>query len=131
RTRAAWVSAAVDQIRADYGTVRAMIKTVAEPREIRQYLVAHVRGLGPKQASMFLRDVGIDVQVAIIDSHVARFMGIVLGSPVPTAELSTLPRYEKQEARLAEYAVRWGAPLGHADRAIWATMRAATKLGLL
>lgn len=131
RSRALWLSTAFKHIGTQFGTVRTMLQALGQSNEIRSYLVRHVNGLGPKQASMFLRDAGIDLHVAIIDAHVARFMGIVLGVPLAPGALSNLSTYEAQEVHLSDYVRRWGAPLGQADRAIWATMRAASNLQML
>jgi N-glycosylase/DNA lyase len=41
--------------------------------QAREFLVAHIKGLGYKEASHFLRNVGYD-DVAIIDRHILRFL---------------------------------------------------------
>jgi len=42
-------------------------------KEAREYLVDHVKGLGFKESSHFLRNIGFSDKVAIIDRHVLRF----------------------------------------------------------
>ncbi len=46
------------------------------PFEIRKQLISDIPGLGPKQASMFLRNIGMSYDLAILDVHVLRFLKI-------------------------------------------------------
>ena len=46
-----------------------MICNGEEPKDIRKYLVNEFSGLGPKQASMFLRNIGISNDLAILDNQ--------------------------------------------------------------
>ena len=66
-----------------------------EPGQLRQNLIADMPGLGPKQASMFLRNIGISYELAIIDTHVLRFLNIysLLRSKRPN--LGTISSYKK------------------------------------
>ncbi len=92
--------------------------------EARLRLVTAMYGVGPKQASMFLRDVGASNDLAIIDRHVLRYMCAVgmTSSPPPVASIGA---YERVEATLRRYADRLGYSLGCLDTALWITMRAA------
>lgn len=101
-----------------------------DPRRLRETLVADIPGLGPKQASMFLRDIGLSYDLAILDTHVLRFMYMHDLMPVQQARTSTLAGYERAEQVVLEYAESLGTPAGYLDWAIWATMKAAREVGL-
>ena len=100
------------------------------PQYLRQNLVADISGLGPKQASMFLRNIGMSYDLAILDTHVLRFMDMQDLMPMDQARVSTVAGYERVEGVVVRYADTLGCPAGYLDWAIWATMKAAREIGL-
>jgi len=97
---------------------------------LRARLVALVDGLGPKQASMFLRDIGRSTDLAILDRHVLLFMDLLGLAPMPTRGLDWAA-YLRHEAVFADFAHRLGHSVGHVDWTVWIVMRAAKREGLL
>lgn len=97
-------------------------------KEIRANLVRDMPGIGPKQASMFLRNIGMSYDIAILDVHVLAFFQRLGLLPKYGVELSTLKRYEQTEVIASQYAAECGHPVGFIDWAIWITMRAAKEL---
>lgn len=102
----------------------------ADPRYLRESLVADIPGLGPKQASMFLRNIGRSYDLAILDAHVLRFMEMQGFLSINRSPIVTLTDYERVEQLLIGYADTLGYPVGFLDWAIWATVKAARELGL-
>lgn len=102
----------------------------SDPKNIRQQLIVDIAGIGPKQASMFLRNIGISYDLAILDTHVLRFMNMQDILCHEHMSIGTLPAYERTERIVKNYADSLGYPVGYLDWAIWATMRAAWELGL-
>ncbi|MDH4188313.1 MAG: hypothetical protein OEV08_15090 [Nitrospira sp.] len=100
------------------------------PAELRKKLIEDIPGLGPKQASMFLRNIGKSYDLAILDTHVLRFIDMQGVLPMAKARISTVSGYEKAERVMTEYATTVGYPVGYLDWAIWATMKAARELGI-
>lgn len=94
---------------------------------VRAELVREVAGLGPKTASMLLRNLAISLDVAVLDRHVLRYMRLA-----GLLETSRLPRslreYEEIESRLIWYASALGYHAGCLDWSIWATMKAVEEL---
>lgn len=109
-------------------SLRARLGSSDNPRSIRRSLISDVPGLGPKQSSMFLRNVGVSHDLAILDTHVIRFLGRIGLLKERSARLSTLSGYEQVELVIIEYANGIGYPVGHLDLAIWATMKASQEL---
>lgn len=95
------------------------------PKALRKELTRLVHGLGLKQASMFLRNVGRSYDLAILDRHTLRYM--VLQRLIPSIRSSSLSftQYESIERAMEDYAAGLGFPVGYVDWAIWITMRAA------
>jgi N-glycosylase/DNA lyase len=105
-------------------SLRSYLSLSDDASEVRKHLVQDLPGIGPKQASMFLRNVGASFDIAILDVHVLRFLRLIEVLP-NAAPVAALPRYERMEAKAREFAESVGHTLGHLDWAIWITMRAA------
>lgn len=97
---------------------------------LRRRLIAMIPGLGPKQASMFLRNVSRSYELAVLDTHVLRFMRIQQLIPKTYTTIGSISTYEKVEEVIKSYSEDLGYPVGYMDWAIWATMRAASELRL-
>lgn len=91
----------------------------------RGWFVAHAPGLGPKQASMFLRNTGFSYELAVLDRHVLTYMHALGLSVTGSQALGSLPRYHHCEALLVDHASELGYRVGLLDWAIWIVVRAA------
>ncbi|AYH00931.1 DNA lyase [Pectobacterium parmentieri] len=94
---------------------------------VRTWLVANAHGLGPKQASMFLRNCGATYDLAILDRHVLEYMsalGIYSGGQ---SSISGLNQYGKYENKLRDHAEQMNCQVGLLDWAIWIVMRVAKR----
>jgi N-glycosylase/DNA lyase len=96
------------------------------PVTLRQYFVENVPGLGPKQASMFLRNVGRGRELAILDAHVMRFM-LLLQLTEERRALTTLRQYSTVERDMLRYAETRAVAADALDLAIWVVMRVARR----
>jgi len=101
-----------------------------DPRTLRSNLIAEIPGIGPKQASMFLRNIGRSYDLAILDTHVLHFIYTQDLCSRDEIRIGTFRGYERAERVLVNYAESIGYPAGYLDWAIWATMKAAGELGL-
>lgn len=107
------------------GNLQRLLGDFGEVAEARSWFVRNAPGLGPKQASMFLRNSGTSYELAILDRHVLDYMttlGLYDGS---RRTISGLSQYRRQEAVLKSYAADLGSPVGLLDWAIWIVMRLA------
>jgi N-glycosylase/DNA lyase len=101
-----------------------LMRMHADARDLRRTLTRLRCGVGPKQASLFLRNVGTSNDLAVLDTHALRFMRIVGLAPSVTPPRD-LRDYEEQEERLRAYAWGFAQPMGLFDAALWIVMRAA------
>lgn len=127
--RAAQLASAWNDVRKEHGSLSAFLDNYADPDTARLWLVHNVPGIGPKQASMFLRNVGHTYDLAVIDRHVLRYMfttGLCHSNTTPPVALG---RYQDFEKRLRAHAEGLGSTVGIIDWAIWIVMRAAQELG--
>ena len=99
-----------------------------DARSLRQALVVSLPGVGPKQASMFLRNVGHSHDLAILDTHVLQYLEMQELIAQKQINIGSVSAYERTELIATEYANMLGYPVGYLDWAIWATMKAAREL---
>lgn len=98
--------------------LKKIIEGFGDPRDAREWLVENVKGLGLKEASHFLRNVGY-MDVAIIDRHILSNMaehGLIVEAD---GKGITRRRYLDYERILAVVAERVGLPLGEMDLYLW------------
>ncbi len=107
-------------------SLRELLGECGDARSMRKLLVDSVRGIGFKEASHFLRNIGLGEDLAILDRHVLRVMAglellgsvpVVAGGPGRVAIPQSLSgtKYIVLEERLRKYAARAGVPMGHLD----------------
>ena len=92
----------------------------ADPFKARLTLIEKCKGIGFKQSSLFLRNISYCDNLAILDSHVLRFMDLVL---LDGNLKLTKSRYLFFEELLYNYALLKGVSLAVLDIAIWIVMR--------
>lgn len=99
--------------------LKQLLQTSSSEREVRNVLARHLPGVGLKQASHFLRNVGYSKRLAIIDSHVVSFLEGI--GAVSDKKLKTITRktYMELEALLEKICDKHGLDLAVFDMAIW------------
>jgi len=97
--------------------LKAIIESFRSPRDARRWLVKAVRGLGWKEASHLLRNLGF-LDVAILDRHILRVMSRI-GLMDEAEKTPQGRRYEKLEDLLRPTANELGIPLGVLDLYLW------------
>ncbi len=93
----------------------------------RKSLSKTIFGMGPKQSSLFLRNIGFSDMLAVLDRHVLSYMSIMGLLDEQTSSVSSLQKYERLEERLSNYASYLGENLQNLDLSIWVVMRVAKK----
>lgn len=100
-----------------------ILESCISEHEARDFLAENVQGIGLKEASHFLRNVGFSSSLAIIDSHVIAFLTEV--GAVQEKEISALTPtvYIRLEKILVDLCNNLGFNLSVFDMAIWRCMR--------
>jgi len=112
-------------VTAGAGSLCKLIEIADTGEAVREWLVGSAPGLGPKQASMFVRNVGLSYELAILDRHVLNYMTALGISPISARATSSLLPYIRNETALRAHAHDLGFPVGLLDWAIWIVMRVA------
>lgn len=100
-----------------FSNIKTIIKNFRDTQQAREWLQRNVKGIGWKESSHFLRNVGFN-DVAILDRHVlAVLREHRLIDEVP--RLLTRGRYLEIEKKLREFARGLNIPLGELDLYLW------------
>ncbi len=113
RTRAGYIVRA----RKYSNSIKEIITDILDPKEKRRWLVENIKGIGYKEGSHFLRNVGYKT-LMILDRHVLRVVddwGVIDEIP----KTLTKKRYLSIEKKIENLAEEVGVPLGEIDLYIW------------
>lgn len=125
RIRANQIRRAAERLYGECGSVREFLDDARDAREARRRLVSEVAGLGPKQASLFLRNIGYTTHVAVLDVHVLTYMSWVGLTDTPVKSVSTVRKYESLEDAFIEHSCSFGYTPDCFDLAVWVVVKVA------
>jgi N-glycosylase/DNA lyase len=84
----------------------------------REWLVQNIKGIGYKEASHFLRNIGFGEKIAILDRHILknlRLLGVIEEIP----ESISRGKYLQIEKDMAGFARKIDIPISHLDLLFW------------
>jgi N-glycosylase/DNA lyase len=125
--RSRQLAIARNAITSEKNTLCKLVVSFRDELEARVWFVKNVPGVGPKQASMFLRNIGVSYELAILDRHVLNYMSKLGLYDGTNLFISNLKQYLRYEAVLCEHAKELNCPVGLLDWAIWIVMRVANR----
>ncbi len=102
-----------------FDLIYKMIKNRLKPEILREILVKEVKGIGYKEASHFIRNIGYSFEVAILDRHILKNLKnlkVIKQLPKTLSKNS----YIEIEQKFKEYAKRIRIPLVDLDFTLWA-----------
>ncbi|MEM4335495.1 MAG: N-glycosylase/DNA lyase [Candidatus Anstonellales archaeon] len=96
--------------------IKEIVFSFADGREAREWLVKNVKGLGYKEASHFLRNVGF-MDLGIVDFHIVDLL--VKNRMIKKPKAITRKKYFEIEGVLKKLAERTGLEPGELDLYLW------------
>ena len=105
------------ELKNEFPKILSVISNSQPGLVLREWLVTHVKGLGYKEASHFLRNIG-HRDLAILDRHILRNMkkfGVIRTMP----KTLTRKQYLKLEKRFQNFARKVGIPIDELDLLFW------------
>jgi N-glycosylase/DNA lyase len=103
--------------------LRRLLECFPSGTEARDYLGKNLPGIGMKEASHFLRDIGYTDSLAIVDSHIISFLRKTGAIQIPCVSTLTPRLYRQFEKALQTISEDAGLNLAVLDMAIWRYMR--------
>jgi N-glycosylase/DNA lyase len=86
--------------------------------ECREWLVENIKGLGYKEASHFLRNIGRGENMAILDRHILKNLHL-LGVIAKIPETLSKTTYRQIETKMEKFALSANIPFAHLDLLLW------------
>ena len=99
-------------------SLRASLAGFSDPAAAREWLVQNIKGLGYKEASHFLRNIGLGENLAILDRHILKNL-VLLGviNEVPASLTKRI--YLEIERKMTAFSQEAKIPMGHLDLLLW------------
>ncbi len=104
------------EARKHYKELKKVLNSFNNDKERREWLLKNIKGLGLKEASHFLRNVGFE-NVAIIDFHIIDLL--VKNSLIEKSKALTKKKYLEIEEVLEKIAKKTNLSLGELDLFLW------------
>lgn len=98
--------------------IRKVLDQFPDPLKAREWLVRNILGMGYKEASHFLRNIGIGGDLAILDRHILK--NLVLFGVIESVPRSLTPRrYLEIESEMKRFSGQVEIPMSHLDFVLW------------
>jgi len=98
--------------------LKTIINTIGNGQLAREWLVHNIKGIGYKEASHFLRNIGFDQDLAILDRHIIKNLELIGVIGEIPGSLSR-KRYLDIEKRMMEFSRAVRIPMSHLDLLMW------------
>ena len=98
--------------------IKEILKNLKDVFEMREWLCKNIKGIGYKEASHFLRNIGFYEDVAILDRHILKNLKkLKVIEEIP--KNLTKKNYLEIENKMKKFAKEIGIPLPHLDFVLW------------
>jgi N-glycosylase/DNA lyase len=96
---------------------RKLLET-GTPHEMREWVVRNVKGIGYKEASHFLRNIGFGKDIAILDRHILKNLK-KHGAIKEVPKSLTPKKYKEIEQQMREFSRKTRIPMEEMDLLFW------------
>ena len=99
-------------------SLRSILAKTNDGHQAREWLVRNVKGIGYKEAGHFLRNVGFEQDLAILDRHILKNLkklGVIDSVPESPAKR----QYLTIEVKMKEFSEAVHIPMSHLDFVLW------------
>ena len=97
--------------------IKSKLKGFNNIFELRDWLVQNVKGMGYKEASHFLRNIGLGENLAILDRHILK--NLKLFKVIKEIPILSRKRYYEVENKMRKFADKVNIPMAHLDLLLW------------
>lgn len=125
RVRSRDIIGAANMLYSEGNNIQSLLLNSESHNDLRNYLASSVPGLGLKESSHFLRNIGFSSSLAIIDVHIISFLKYLEVFPFERT-LITGKMYLELEKIMQNISEIYGLDLAILDNAIWYYMRSNT-----
>ncbi len=105
-------------VKNEFPLIASALAAMVSPVELREWLVKNVKGLGYKEATHFLRNIGRNGGLTILDRHILRNLQRY-GAIRTVPKSLTRKRYLSVERRFIKFSEAMGVPVDELDLLFW------------
>jgi N-glycosylase/DNA lyase len=99
-------------------SIKKKLLELGTPFEMREWLVSNLKGIGYKEASHFLRNIGLGKDLAILDRHILK--NLHRHKAIKELPKTLTPKkYKQLEREMAEFSVAVKIPMEDMDLLFW------------
>jgi N-glycosylase/DNA lyase len=124
---ARYIAESLCNIYRKYGTIKNMTEVMATPSDLRRELISLCPGIGPKQSSHYVKNIGLTDNVAILDRHILNYLKLIDEIDICPKQVNRIENYEELERRFINRASKFNHAVSVVDQAMWFVMRALGK----
>ena len=98
--------------------IKKLISSFGDVKTLREWLVRNVKGMGCKEASHFLRNIGLGKDMAILDRHILKNLkafGVINDIPRSLSR----KKYLEIEEKMRKFSHEIEVPMSHLDLLFW------------
>jgi len=110
-----------------YGSLTDMVGAMNAPSDLRRELIYLCPGIGPKQSSHYVKNIGFTDNVAILDRHILNYLKLTDDVDICAKQVSKIDKYEEIERRFIDKVSKFNHAVSVVDQSMWFVMRALGK----
>jgi len=99
-------------------SLKSVISQIGDGYKAREWIVQNVKGIGYKEASHFLRNIGFEQNLAILDRHILKNLKLI-GVIKEIPDSLSKSRYFDIEKRMMEFSKETQIPMSYLDLVMW------------
>lgn len=109
----------IGRVRLKFPEIKETIRKHEDVFELREWLVKNICGFGYKEASHFLRNIGLGDNISILDRHILKNL-VLFGVIKDIPPSLTKAAYLDIEEKMRRFSKKIKIPLSHLDLLLWA-----------
>ena len=99
--------------------IKEILKSFNNPLSLRKWIITNIKGIGYKEAGHFLRNIGLGLDLAILDRHILR--NLKFYNAIEEIPSTLTPKiYLEIEQKMMEFCKDIEIPMSHIDLLFWA-----------
>lgn len=122
-----YIARSLINIYTEHNSLKSLLDYGEDLYYLRRELIRLCPGIGPKQASHFLKNAGYTDKVAILDRHILKYMELSENRKIPISKVGKIDFYEELENRFLDVAKKFQYSISVVDQSMWFVMRAIGK----
>lgn len=121
------IAESLHNIEHKYGSFKKMVSMMNTPSDLRRELIFLCPGIGPKQSSHYVKNIGFTDNVAILDRHILNYLKLIDDVDICPRQVSKIDKYEEIEQRFIDKVSKFNHTISVVDQSMWFVMRALGK----